>query len=391
MKGHVMKCHRRLLGPLAAAAVVVFGLAGGAAAQSTIKIGVVQPLTGAFAASGNDVVNGAKIATTEINAKGGVLGKKLELVIEDSKSSPSEAAAVAEKLMVRDKVQVLMGASASSATLAVMPKLMEYKVPMLVETSSSSKVTVAGNPYIFRIAPPSEVEAAVFGKIVGKIGIKKADFLVVNNDWGLANLKAFTEVLKKHGIPTLTHETMDPTAQDMSAQLAKLKNSGADALLLVTEVQQLVLILKQSQSLRMPQKFIVASASSSPDQLIEEAGNATNNLVVTVAFAPWFPELSNNPDVAEAFVKEWNKRGYPAAGLTEGFRGYDGIKTIAAGIKGAGKAEPAAIRDALWKVKLKGVTDNIYFEKQGPAGKESGQAPASVFVVGIKDGKIVKQ
>jgi branched-chain amino acid transport system substrate-binding protein len=373
-------------------AALALGFAVTAAqAADPIKVGVNTPLTGSGAVSGNYVAYGSRIAADEINAKGGLLGTKMELLIRDNKSNPTEAVNVAEQLIVRDKVPVLMGAWSSTYTLAVMPKLIEYKVPMVVEVSSSPKITVSGNPWVFRIAPTSDMQAEAFGKIVDTLHIKKAAFLVVNNDWGLANLKAFTEVLKKHGIPTLTHETMDPTAQDMSAQLAKLKNSGADALLLVTEVQQLVLILKQSQSLRMPQKFIVASASSSPDQLIEEAGNATNNLVVTVAFAPWFPELSNNPDVAEAFVKEWNKRGHPAAGLTEGFRGYDGIKTIAAGIKGAGKAEPAAIRDALWKVKLKGVTDNIYFEKQGPAGKESGQAPASVFVVGIKDGKIVKQ
>jgi branched-chain amino acid transport system substrate-binding protein len=115
-----------------AAAIAAFALSliTGAAAQSTIPIGLVQPLTGAFAAAGTDVVNGAKIAADEINAKGGVLGKKLELIIEDTKSNPTEAAAVAEKLIVRDKVPVLMGASASTATLAVMPKLMEYKVPI---------------------------------------------------------------------------------------------------------------------------------------------------------------------------------------------------------------------------------------------------------------------
>jgi branched-chain amino acid transport system substrate-binding protein len=372
-------------------AVATLAAANAAWAADPIRIGVNEPLTGVVAVSGNYVVNGAKIAADEINAAGGVLGTKIELLIRDNKSNPTEAVNVAEQLIVRDKVPVLMGAWSSTYTLAVMPKLMEYKVPMVVEVSSSPKITVSGNPWVFRIAPTSDMQAEAFGKVVDKFNIKKAAFLVVNNDWGLANLKAFTAVLKKHNIATIAQETMDPTAQDMSAQLAKLKNSGADALLLVTEVQQLVLILKQSQSLRMPQKIIVASASSSPDQVIAEAGNAANNVAVTVAFAPWFPELSNNPKVAGAFVAEWNKRGLPAPGLTEGFRGYDGIKTIAAAIKDAGKAEPAAIRDALWKVKLEGVTDNIIFEKQGPAGHESGQAPATVFVVGIKDGKIVKQ
>ena len=148
-----------------AAIALAAGLATSAAAQETIKVGVIQPLTGAFAASGNYVANGAKIAADEINAKGGVLGKKIELVIEDNKSNPTEAAAVAEKLIVRDKVPVMMGAWGSGFTLAIMPKLMEYKVPMLVETSSAGKITTSGNPYIFRISPTSAVEAVAFAKI----------------------------------------------------------------------------------------------------------------------------------------------------------------------------------------------------------------------------------
>ena len=136
----------------------------GSASAETIKIGVNEPLTGAFAASGTYVVNGAKIAADEINAKGGVLGKQIELVIEDNKSNPTEAAAVAEKLITRDKTPVMMGAWGSSLTLAVMPKLMEYQVPMVVETSSASKITTMGNPYIYRISPPSNVERPVAGR-----------------------------------------------------------------------------------------------------------------------------------------------------------------------------------------------------------------------------------
>jgi branched-chain amino acid transport system substrate-binding protein len=118
------------------------------------------------------------------STQGGILGKKLELVIEDNKSNPTEAAAVAEKLITSDKVPVLMGAWGSSLTLAVMPKLMEYETPMVVETSSSGKITTTGNPYIFRISPPSAIEAAAFKGIVDKLELKKVDFLVINNDWG---------------------------------------------------------------------------------------------------------------------------------------------------------------------------------------------------------------
>jgi branched-chain amino acid transport system substrate-binding protein len=304
-------------------------------------------LTGAVAASGNYVTQGARIAVDEINAKGGVLGGPIELIVEDNKSNPTEAATAAEKLIVRDKVPVLMGAWGSTFTLAVMPKLIEYGVPMVVETSSSDKITTSGNPWVFRTAPTSSMLATAFAKDADNFHIKKAAFLVVNNDWGLSNAKAFTEMLKEHGSETVTRETMGAADGDMGAQLSKIKATDADTLFVTTEVEQLVLVLKQAYALRLPQRIIVASASSSPNQVIEQAGSAANNTYYTLFFAPWFPELSPNPDVANQFVTEWKKRGYPFAGLTEGHRGYDGITTIAAAIKIAGKDNAKAIRDAL--------------------------------------------
>ena len=374
---------------IAAATALTLGLTSGAIAQSTIKIGLVQPLTGAFAAAGTDVVNGAKIAADEINAKGGVLGKKIELVIEDTKSNPTEAATVTEKLVVRDKVTVLMGASASTATLAVMPKLMEYKVPMLVETSSSSKITTAGNPYIFRIAPPSEIEAAVFSRMVKKIGIKNADFLVVNNDWGRGTADEFSKVLKDNGVSVGLVERMDQTAQDMSAQLVKIKASDADTLFVTTAVEQLSLVLKQAASLGLHKRIITTGGSQNPDELITNAGTAADGSMHLVFFAPWSPESSPNPADAKAFVEQWNKKNLRFSALTSSFRGYDGIRAIVEAIKIAGKAEPDAIRAAFWKVNIVGLNGPIKFEKEGPNGQESGQSTPNIYLVKVENGKIV--
>ncbi len=378
-----------ILGKTAAVAILALGLMSGAAAQSAIKIGIVQPLTGAFAAAGTDVVNGAKIGIDEINAKGGVLGSKLELVVEDTKSNPTEAASVTEKLLVRDKVPVLMGASASTATLAVMPKLMEYKVPMLVETSSSSKITTSGNPYIFRIAPPSEVEAVVFGKIVDKVGIKKADFLVVNNDWGRGTADEFSRMLKEHGIKVGLVERMDQGAQDMNAQLAKIKASDSDTLIVTTAVEQLSLILKQAAALRLNVRIISTGGSQNPDQLIANVGKAADDSWHLTFFAPWSPEATPDPAASKAFIAEWNKRGLLFGSLTQSFRGYDGIRAIAEAIKIAGKAEPEAIREALWKVDVLGLNGPIKFEKDGPKGQESGQSIPNIYLVKIENGKVV--
>jgi len=365
--------------------------AGGAAAQDTIKIGVTQPLTGAFAASGNYVAQGAKIAEEEINKAGGVLGKKLQLIIEDNKSNPTEAVATAEKLINSDKVPVLMGAWSSTLTLAVMPKLEEHKVPMLVETSSSGKITTSGNPYVFRISPTSEMEAKAFAPLFKTMGIKKADFLATNNDFGLGASKEFSAAARQNGVEVGVMETMDPKATDFSAQLAKIKASGADTLFVTTAVEQITLILKQAKDQQLPQKIITTGGSNSPDQLIAQAGEAANGSYHLVFFTPWFPEAVKNPEIAKTFVTLWNEKKYNVGGLTEGFRGWDGLNVIAEAIKAAGKAEPEAISKALWDVKVKGINGDISFIKQGPAGKESAQNVPSVYLVKIEGGKVTRQ
>src|SRR5437763_15559899 len=319
-------------------------LVGTAGAQEPIKIGVTQPLTGAFAASGNYVTQGAKIAEDAINAAGGVLGRKIQLVIEDNKSNPTEAVATAEKLIVRDKVPVMMGAWSSTLTLAVMPKLEEYQVPMLVETSSSGKITTSGNPYIFRISPTSEMEARAFAPMVKSFNIRKADFLATNNDFGLGASQEFSQMLKKEGVQVGVMETMDPKATDFSAQLAKIKASGADTLFVTTAVEQITLILKQAKEQQVKARIITTGGSNSPDQLIQQAGEAASGSYHLVFFTPWFPEAVKNADIANRFVAEWKKRGYNVGGLTEGFRGWDGVHSIGHEIKQAGKHESEHIQ-----------------------------------------------
>jgi branched-chain amino acid transport system substrate-binding protein len=359
-----------------------------AQSQGPVKIGVIQPLSGSVAASGNYIRMGAEIARDWINGKGGVNGRKVELVIEDNKSDPKEAASAAEKLIVRDKVPAIMGAWGSSMTLAAMPKLEEYGVPMVVETSSAASITKRGNPWIFRISPPSEMEALGLEPYVSKLGVKKADFLAVNTDWGRGAVSAFGDILKKKGESVGVVEYMDQAATDMSAQLTKIKGSGGDTLFVTTAVEQITLILKQAQEQRVTRKIITTGGSSSPTQLIKQAGPAAEGSYHIVFFMPWFPEAMPDGKLAKAFVDEWAKRGHPFEGLTEGFRGHDGIATIAEAVRLAGTDDPKAVRDALWKVSISGVNGPIKFEKDGPAGKESGQSKPSIFIVQVRDGKV---
>jgi branched-chain amino acid transport system substrate-binding protein len=368
--------------------VVSAAFSGVFAQGDPIKIGVIQPLSGPVAASGNYVRMGAEIARDWINARGGVLGKQVQLLIEDNKSDPKEAATAAEKLIVKDKVPVIVGAWGSSMTLAAMPKLEEYGVPMIVETSSASTITKRGNPWIFRISPPSEMEALGLEKYLKDLGVKKADFLAVNTDWGRGAVGAFGDILKKSGATVGLAEFMEQSATDMNAQITKVKAGDADTLFLTTAVEQITLVLRQAQEQRLTRKIVTTGGSSSPSQLIKQAGPAAEGTYHILFFLPWFPEAMPDGKLAKAFVDEWNKRGHPFDGLTEGFRGHDGVLTAAEAIKTAGKPDPKAVRDALWKVSLMGVNGPIHFEKDGPAGKESGQSKPSIFIVQIRDGKI---
>jgi branched-chain amino acid transport system substrate-binding protein len=370
------------------ALTVIAALAAPAPAQETVKVGVIQPLSGSVAASGNYIRMGAEIGRDWINAKGGVLGRKVELLIEDNKSDPKEAATAAEKLIVRDKVPVIVGAWGSSMTLAAMPKLEEYGVPMVVETSSAATITKRGNPWVFRISPPSEMEALGLEKYMKDLGIKQADFLAVNTDWGRGAVGAFGDLLKRSGAQVGTAEFMEQAATDMNAQITKVKAGGGDTLFLTTSVEQITLVLKQAQEQRLVRRVITTGGSSSPSQLIKQAGAAAEGTYHILFFLPWFPEAMPDGKLAKAFVDEWAKRGHPFEGLTEGFRGHDGVLTAVEAIRIAGKADPKAVREALWKVSVMGVNGPIKFEKDGPAGKESGQSKPSIFIVQVKDGKI---
>lgn len=376
--------NRRHFAIVATLSLVTAFLASGANAV-TVKVGVIQPLTGAVSSSGNYVKMGAEIGRDTVNAGA---EHKLELIFEDNKSAPPEAAKAAEKLVQTDKVSVLMGAWGSSMTLQVTPRLEQLKVPLVVETSSASIITRQGNPWVFRISPTSEMEALQFEPRLQKIGIKKADVLVVNNDWGNGAGKAFLGMVRLGGgTPGIT-ETMEQPATEFTSQIQKLKESDSDTVFVTTAIDQLAHVVKAFKAAGLKKKVIVTGGSSNPTELIKRAGDAAEGLYFISFFVPWFPEAMPDVAHAKAFIAEWKKRGLPAEGLTEGFRGYDGVLTIHEAVKNAKSTNAEKIRDALWNVKVMGLNGPIAFEKDGPPTRPSGQNKPSIFVVRIHNNQV---
>jgi len=362
-------------------------LAAGAPQAQTkepIKVGLIQPLSGPIAAAGSYITNGAKIAADRINAKGGVLGRPLELVIEDNKSDPAETRNAAEKLIVRDKVPVIIGAWGSSMTLAMMPLAAQHGVPIVVETSSSGKITdpkTPGQKVVSRISPTSELEAVGAGALIPKLGMKKIGYMAVNTDWGRGAVVAFGEAFKKNGATIEAVEYVGQADTDFYAQLTKFKAAGVDSIVITDDAPKTAKMLQQMKELGLNVKVLVTGGSAWPDSIVQLAGApAAEGAMFINFYNPYDYAMAGDPDASRAYVEEWKKRNLPWIGIVEGMRGFDAVNLVAQALAAAGDPTPAKVHDAVRRSETKGLYGLIKFDKVG-------QSFPNIILSQVKDGK----
>ena len=334
---------------------------GGAFAQDTVKVGVIKPQTGPLAFDGAADIKGAQLAQKEINAKGGVLGKKLELVIEDGQCKPAESVGAAEKLIFRDKVSVIMGGFCSGATLAVMPVAEKNKIPLITGVSSNPKLTEIGNDWFFRNAETEALTAQAFARVLAKdMKLDKAYFLAVNDDWGRGTVESFKTNWDKVGGKMVGTEFVDRTANDFYTPLTKIRAARPDVIIVAAESQAGSIIARQSKELGVKARIFGVGAWATPT-FLELAGESANGLLAGVVYAPTQPGERNKKFVAEhkaAYGEEPGK--YSAAG-------YNTIHIIAQAIQRAGSAEPEKIRAALEKTDYAGPNGRVRFDQKHQA------------------------
>lgn len=226
-------------GSILGAAVIALGLAlAPAQAADPIKIGHVAALSGGSAQSGEAITRGLTVAIDEINAKGGLLGgRKLELVQRDDESTPPKGLTAARELMFKEKVAIIFGGIDSPVGMAMAPILNKEKVPHMAVWAAGTGITRNGaNPnYIFRV---SAVDVLVDVKLLDyaktKYGAKKAGLMLVNNPWGESNEKGLIEAVKSTGgMEIVGTEKFENNDVDMVPQLTRLKDKGADVIILV--------------------------------------------------------------------------------------------------------------------------------------------------------------
>ncbi|HEY2757182.1 MAG TPA: ABC transporter substrate-binding protein [Pseudolabrys sp.] len=332
-----------------------------ASAEDTIKIGVIQPLTGSVAYNGTTDINGSKLAADEINAKGGVLGKKIELVIEDGQCKPANSVNAAEKLIQRDKVVALSGAFCSSATLAVMPVAQNYKIPLITGVSSSAPLTEKGNQWFFRATETDALLAKSFAKILyNEIKLRKVAYIGVNDDFGRGAVAEFDKQMKELGATTVMTEYFEHGTSDFYTLLTKLKASGADGVFVAAETQDGSIFVKQKAELGLPVKVFGVGSWATSD-FIKLTGDASEGIYAAVPYASTMTTPKNKP-----FVDAYAARFKDAPGKYS-TAGYNAISILAQAIDRAKSTDAEKIREALTKTDYEGPNGHFKFDAKGQA------------------------
>lgn len=335
--------------------------ASSAQAEETIRIGLIQPLTGSVAYNGQAAVKGAKLALTAINASGGVLGKPVELIVEDGQCKPANSVNAAEKLIQKDKVVTLIGAFCSSATAAIMPVAAKYKVPLVTGVSSKADLTERGNRYFFRAAETDALMAEAFARILANdLKLKTVAYVGVNDDWGRGGVEEFAKHLSALGVKSALTEYFDHGTTDFYTIAAKLRAAKPDGVFVAAETQDGSIFIRQIRELGLKTKVFGVGSWATAD-FIRLTGDASEGIYAAVPYVSTTDTPRN-----DAFVKTY-RAAYDDMPGKYGAAGYNAMNIVAAAIERAGSADPEAVLKALAKTHYEAPNGVYQFTAKGQA------------------------
>lgn len=365
------------------------GLAGTTLAAD-IKLGVAEASTGPAAKYGVAIKNGFTLASDEINAKGGVNGNKLALIVDDEQGKKEEAINVFKKLIFQDKVLMIFGPTLSNSAFAADPIANAAKVVVFGTSNTADGITAMG-PYTFRNSVmESDVLPVTTHAAIKHFGIKKVAVIYGNDDAFTKNgYDVFKSTLDAQKIAVTDTETYAKGDVDFKAQLTKVKASNPDAIVCSCLAEEAANIILQTRTLGMRQPFIGGNGFNSP-KLFEIAKDGADN---TVMGSPW--SADNSAPANKAFIAAY-KAKFNADPDQFAAQAYDAMHIVAAALQkltitGTLDKDRQALRDALPAVKFDGATGKFAF-RRAPAkdGKEAGYDAQQDAIVNIaKGGKFV--
>jgi len=338
------------------------------AQQAPVRIVGLVELSGTGATSGTNFDNGVKLAVKEINATGGILGRKIEYTSSDTQSAPQTAKALAQKA-VDERAYVVMGPVFSGSILVSMAETRRAEIPNFTGGEGAA-ITQQGNPYIFRT---SFTQATAMPKVAryikDTVKAKTIAIVWVNNDFGKGGRDMMMKALEAQGIKVAADISTDPGQVDFSGAVLKLKQSNADAVFVYTNEEESARALRELRK-QGYDKPIIGETTLTSQKVIELAGDAANGAVAHVGLTADAPQ----PTI-KAFDERFQKE-YKYKTDHNGLKGYSAMYIVKAVTEKIGKFDPKAFAAAMHGVTLSakdypGVLLDVTFDQNGDLDRES--------------------
>jgi branched-chain amino acid transport system substrate-binding protein len=356
----------------------VAGMAGGVQSRDTIKIGVIYPLTGQAAAYGEDGRSACEIAQEEINSAGGIDGRQVEVVFEDSAGAPKGGVSAAQKLIEIDHVSAIVGPLFSSVVLAVKPIATENEVPIVAPLSSHPDI-FAEQGYVFSL----DASAAEVGYVEAKYwseekGQSRVATLYEMSDNPLAQAQYFEEAWKDFGGTVLDSESFSQGSSDYRTQLTKFKASKPDFVWLRGAYPDVARIIRQMAELNFEVPLEADSQVMVPE-FLEMVGPLVDGRLTVVAFG----EVTSSESVKrkKAFEEKFRARFQNDPQIVA-YHTYDACQLLFASMEKAAVAAGKPLRDAMAGTSFDGVSGSFKMQDNGMSGR-------SVTMLRLIDGEFV--
>ncbi len=323
---------------------------GGGEAGNTFKIGVITSLTGSNAAFGQAHKNGYTVALSDLNAKGGVMGKKIELIYYDDQSRPDQAVQGVSKLVDEDHVPIILGAYSSENTRAIVPAVTQRQVPLVMPTATADNVMETGSPWVFRVCAGSGAYATATVDFLKAINAPKTMSVVYENtNFGQSNEQSMLKAAKDTGFDVVDTEAYQASSPDYKSVLQRVKEKNPAVIYLASYLLDASTLMRQSQQVNLNPQYYTSAGTGFAAAEFPTSKGAGPYANYTYSVSQWLPtaKWKGSKEFDEAFYKLTGT--HPAYHAMEA---YAALLTAVAAINKANSAQPAAIRDALKQIDL---------------------------------------
>lgn len=328
--------------------------------EGPIRVGAVLPLTGDSAAWGQQGRWGIELAAKEINETGGIQGKRLEVVYEDTQAIPRIAVGAISKLISVDRVPAVVGDIVSATSLAMSPIAEDNRVVLMVPTASAPALSQAGK-FIFRVWPSDQIEGSELARWASSQKYRRVCILHISTDYGLGLFKIFSADFRRAGgaeIVSVQAYSQDET--DFRPYLARIKAAAPDAVYLISYYKDAALVLRQARETALKVQFLGATAVES-QELLNLAGDAAEGLIypTILDFDP------SNPDPTQkAFIEQF-RQAYKTDPDWASSHTHDALMVIAQTMRSGARTGDEIRREIDRRREFHGVTGKILFDENG--------------------------